>query len=393
MTSTFGWTDFFNYLPSHQLTNLCFKLESNDVDAIDTAGLPMDVNCCKLLAVALWNNKSLQSVSIENQGPISDQAVDILCKGLQRHHGKLHMLSFCVESLSQEGLTKIVTAVGPVTQLVCRVLSARSKTFDLSPVAKAISSKLERLTLDCTHRLRTVSIVTEESVGVLLKNTAKTYPNLLSLHIHNFPLVDQKALAALKSLLEATSSLMTLSLINSDVCGKALTQLESSLIDHPTLCELVLEDDHRSLQRWAASDSGVTVLRHVLKSPATKLTRLSLRHTLVGENGAALLANALRHNTTLVHLDLRRTGIRQSGLVALGNAISHNRTLKKLWLLNNLKERTPPSKEGLQAWVDGLRENTTLTSIQEYGGNAVFWVKRDEDVVTIIWSIPLSSCF
>ena len=58
--------DFFKvgycYLPSHQLTNLCFKLESNDVDAIDTAGLQMDVNCCKLLAVALWNNKSLQSV-------------------------------------------------------------------------------------------------------------------------------------------------------------------------------------------------------------------------------------------------------------------------------------------------------------------------------------------
>jgi len=54
--------NFIDYLPSHQLTNLYFKLESNDVDAIDTAGLPMDDNCCKLLAVALWNNKSLQSV-------------------------------------------------------------------------------------------------------------------------------------------------------------------------------------------------------------------------------------------------------------------------------------------------------------------------------------------
>jgi hypothetical protein len=124
-------------------------------------------------------------------------------------------------------------------------------------------------------------------------------------------------------------------------------------------------------------------MQHVLKCPATKLTRLSLRHTLVGENGAALLANALRHNSTLVHLDLRRTGIRQSGLVALGNAISHNRTLKKLWLLNDLKERTQPSKAGLQAWVDGLRENTTLTSIQEYGGSTVFWTKRDEDVVDL----------
>jgi hypothetical protein len=103
----------------------------------------------------------------------------------------------------------------------------------------------------------------------------------------------------------------------------------------------------------------------------------------VGENGAALLANALCHNTTLVHLDLRRTGIRQSGLVALGNAISHNRTLKKLWLLNDLKERTQPFKAGLQAWVDGLRENTTLTSIQEYGGSTVFWTKRNEDVVDL----------
>ena len=150
-----------------------------------------------------------------------------------------------------------------------------------------------------------------------------------------------------------------------------------------------MEDDHRSLQRWAASDSGVTVMQHVLKCPATKLTRLSLRHTLVGENGAALLANALRHNSTLVHLDLRRTGIRQSGLVALGNAISHNRTLEKLWLLNALKERTPPSKEGLQAWVDGLRQNTTLTSIQEYGGSTVFWTKRDEDVVDLFNQVRL----
>lgn len=364
------------YSPSYQLKNLCSKLESNEIYAIDTAGLTMDVDCCKLLAVALWKNKSLQFVSIENQGPISDQAVEILCKGLQHHCDKLNTLSFCVESLSQESLRKIVTAVGSVKQLFCRVLSARTNTFDLSPVVKAISSKLERLTLYCTHRLGT-----DESVDELL-NAAKTCPNLLSLHIRNFPL-DQKSLAALKSLLETTSSLRTLSLINGDVCGKALKILESSLIDHPTLCELVLEDDHRSLQRWAASDSGVTVVANVLKSPATKLTRLSLHHTAVGENGAVLMANALRRNTTLVHLDLRRTGIRQSGLVALGNAISHNRTLEKLWLLNALKERTPPSKEGLQAWVDGLRENTTLTSIQEYGGNAVFWVKRDEDVVNL----------
>ena len=71
-------------------------------------------------------------------------------------------------------------------------------------------------------------------------------------------------------------------------------------------------------------------------SPALALAELCLSHSSLGDDGAKVVASALRHNVHLQLLELEHTSVGHVGIRTLLSALRNgNRTLKKLSLLGN----------------------------------------------------------
>eukprot|EP01094_Clydonella_sp_ATCC50884_P028415 TRINITY_DN8513_c0_g1_i5.p1 TRINITY_DN8513_c0_g1~~TRINITY_DN8513_c0_g1_i5.p1 ORF type:complete len:225 (-),score=34.85 TRINITY_DN8513_c0_g1_i5:251-925(-) len=75
----------------------------------------------------------------------------------------------------------------------------------------------------------------------------------------------------------------------------------------------------------------------------------------IGDEGARLLADALRGNTTLERLNLQFTRLGDEGTRVLADALRGNTVLTRLWLGKN-----KIGDKGAERLFDGLKGNTTL---------------------------------
>ena len=102
------------------------------------------------------------------------------------------------------------------------------------------------------------------------------------------------------------------------------------------------------------SGDGAVVLAEMLKYNST-LWVFDLSNNSIGNTGTAALAQALIHNSTLVRLDVSNNSISDAGTVALAEALPHNTTLKWLNLSsNNIADA------GVVALAGALCHNSTL---------------------------------
>ena len=115
--------------------------------------------------------------------------------------------------------------------------------------------------------------------------------------------------------------------------------------------------------RRVKDDSAAAVLATALKTNTT-LTDLSLFLNNIGPAGAESLATALKTNTTLTSLDLFCNNIGPAGAESLATALKANTTLTNLVLYDN--DLGPAGAESLST---ALKTNTTMTNLDLRGNN------------------------
>ena len=86
----------------------------------------------------------------------------------------------------------------------------------------------------------------------------------------------------------------------------------------------------------------------------------------ISDTGAAALAQALHHNTTLEWLHLSENSISDAGAAALAQAFHHNSTLERLYLPSN-----SISDAGAQTLAQALHHNSTLEELYLYGNEDI----------------------
>jgi len=103
-------------------------------------------------------------------------------------------------------------------------------------------------------------------------------------------------------------------------------------------------------------DEGAATLAEALKHN-TSLTTLDLRGNRIGDEGAAMLAEAVQHNTSLTTLNLAGNRIGDEGAATLAKALEeHNITLSKLEIEGYLLARIRPLDERKKCALKKFRE-------------------------------------
>jgi len=115
--------------------------------------------------------------------------------------------------------------------------------------------------------------------------------------------------------------------------------------------------DTLDLSRQNLSLKGVTALTAALASDCV-FARFLLGDAFIGDDGVAVLCNALKTNSTIQELDLRGNSIRSDGAVALAQLLKVNTTLSKLLLEWNC---IGIWDTGVEAIADALSTNTNLS--------------------------------
>jgi len=81
------------------------------------------------------------------------------------------------------------------------------------------------------------------------------------------------------------------------------------------------------------TSAGMSHVADALRAKHCKIKTLCLESNMVGDEGAMMLADALRHNTSLKFMNLRFNGITERGMQAIRDVLaSHNKTLRHLQL-------------------------------------------------------------
>ena len=106
-----------------------------------------------------------------------------------------------------------------------------------------------------------------------------------------------------------------------------VADLVQSLREHPSLQEL-------SVRMNYCEQEAVEAMADLLTSPTSKLQRLDMAQQDPGVLDLAILARALRNNTTLQFLDLRENFVYDAHMACLADALCVNTTLKELYLEN-----------------------------------------------------------
>ena len=120
------------------------------------------------------------------------------------------------------------------------------------------------------------------------------------------------------------------------------------------LCHNIFRYQSLYIYNRNINSDAAAVLAEALRYNST-LWVFDLSCNSICDTGAAALAQALHHNSTLVRLDVSNNSISDAGAVALAGALNHNSTLKWLNLSsNNIADA------GVAALAQTLHHNTTL---------------------------------
>jgi len=144
---------------------------------------------------------------------------------------------------------------------------------------------------------------------------------------------------ALTSVLHIRPNLRDIDLISDCLCtNKVLTSLDIS-------------------HNFLFGNEGATVLARALRVN-TSLKKLRLVYDSIGDVGANALFDALCFNETLTNLNLDHNSIHCPGGIAIANALAVNRALTRLSLHNNMLR-----DNGAAAIFNALRRNNVLTEL------------------------------
>jgi hypothetical protein len=196
-----------------------------------------------------------------------------------------------------------------------------------------------------------------DTASLAAKLTTNTTKKRLYLPLNPVGTAGVKALSAM---LKINTTLQVLDLrttfIDNQIAARALGQ---AIAENKSLVELKLSGN-------CAIDFSQQ-LAYALQFN-TRLRKLLLSSTHVGDDGAVVLANALEANRTLQILDLTGCKVGHVGASALSQVVTENEVLEELHLADNPVEET-----GAQALLNALKNNKRLRRL-------VFDTSREEEL-------------
>eukprot|EP01127_Copromyxa_protea_P002017 TRINITY_DN1190_c0_g2_i1.p1 TRINITY_DN1190_c0_g2~~TRINITY_DN1190_c0_g2_i1.p1 ORF type:complete len:537 (+),score=84.08 TRINITY_DN1190_c0_g2_i1:31-1641(+) len=137
-------------------------------------------------------------------------------------------------------------------------------------------------------------------------------------------------------------------------------------------------------------DDGARLISEAFKWNTT-LTSLQLCWNQIGDSGATYLCEALKVNTTLTSLDLQRNDIGDSGVMLISELLKENNTLTCLELsMNDVGEH------GVRFLTNSLKVNKSLTDMSisnnKIGESAAMFISEALEVNNTLTSLNLSWC-
>jgi len=153
-----------------------------------------------------------------------------------------------------------------------------------------------------------------------------------------------------RELARVLGSLCVLDLNYKRLNAAALAVLAKAIKTNSTLTVLNLSNNK-------IADAGAAALAEAIQTNST-LTELNLSYNGITYAGAAALAKAIQTNSTLTVLNLAKNDIGYDGAAALAEAIQTNSTLKVLNLDNN-----EIGYDGVAALAKAIQTNSTLTEL------------------------------
>ena len=200
----------------------------------------------------------------------------------------------------------------------------------LQPVQEAARTLRLALLRESSPGLRHLSLQ-GASVGTagagLLADAIAANTALTSLHLGNNG-VGSAGAALVAAALGTNRTLAKLVLAKNGIGARGVQAVASALGTNRTLTSLDLTDN-------GAGDLGASAMAVALCASGAALRTLALASNAVGPTGAALLADALKVNTSLTVLQLVSNGVHDAGAAALAEALKLNTTLTSLHLGNN----------------------------------------------------------
>jgi Ran GTPase-activating protein (RanGAP) involved in mRNA processing and transport len=161
----------------------------------------------------------------------------------------------------------------------------------------------------------------------LLADAIAANRTLTSLHLGSNG-VGSAGAALVAAALGTNRTLAKLVLAKNGIGARGAQAVASALGTNRTLTSLDLTDN-------GAGDLGASAMAVALCAGGVALRTLTLASNAVGPTGAALLADALKVNTSLTVLQLVSNGVHDTGAAALAEALKLNTTLTSLHLGNN----------------------------------------------------------
>ncbi|KAH3767255.1 Protein NLRC3 [Pelomyxa schiedti] len=166
--------------------------------------------------------------------------------------------------------------------------------------------------------------------------------NLRKLALSGNRLIGQDPVGLI-SILETFKNLSTL--ILKDVGLRSSQEIGMGLQQNSNLLQLILRGNSVDME----------FLVQALKVPHVHLMQLDVSHNQITDEGAKLLADALKTSTVLAHVDLSGNSIRYEGAIALAGSLRVNRSLICLRLNDN-----KIGQYGLESIASSLFENQCL---------------------------------
>jgi Ran GTPase-activating protein (RanGAP) involved in mRNA processing and transport len=252
-------------------------------------------------------------------------------------------------------LAQVLTTLPNLKELVIRSYSPMNQRLTQQSVIRLFASKsIKTLAL---RRLRLGPILPELLTSLENNNTLET----LSLEQNS---LNFECGMAISYLLTSNRTLKELNLGYNMLPDDVGSAMAAALSANQTLISLDLtanDLDLYSSRRFA----------HLLVNNGSALQHLTLNQNSLRDEGVAMVAAGLEHNTTLKSLSLAETQITEASCSVIGAALHTNSTLERLNLSDNQVKDA-----GCMALAVALRHNSTLTSLN-LNGNKL----RDESVL------------
>jgi hypothetical protein len=197
--------------------------------------------------------------------------------------------------------------------------------------------------------------------------------------------MDYKAAKALASAIQNNSTINSLKITQSDIDNKTAEFIAEAIKSNTKnkITELSLSENNITAE-------GAKVLFETLKFNTT-ITSLSLKHSDLGDGGANAFADVLETNTTIASVDLSENNITAVGAQALAKMLKINKTIDSLYISdNNIGD------EGAKVLAEALKINPTLTllnishnNIVGEGANALAETLKTNTTITALYIIDI----